>query len=536
MSSAITNFEPNGSGKEQAHAKTGLARLREKMVIPALAAFALVIFFARLHTYNEPLERDVTTYGVIAHEMLKGRSLYSDLWDHKPPGVHISYAAAELVAGYGRQSIFVLNIAAALTTLLFCYLAGSAGGSGPLGGLTAAAIWALVSGDLSLEANQPNTEVFLNACLTGALALLIRTKGPTLGVRRVIAVGSLFFLASLYKHVALVPAFALACAHVISTPAGARKQALIDVARIVAIGALGWAAVFGYFAIQGRSEAFIDAAFIYNQYYAGSISQNLGSWLRFPPLPLHAILLGASLGLITVGGLVLGMFQRPRRPWLLLLGALIAVHVAVLLPGQFFAHYYQLWIPPLVIGAGWTVALLRRVLPERIAWTSYAVAAAVVIGFGGFEISNYQVSAEMWSIRKYGRVFAETDRLAATLDKLLKPNESFYEWGSESGLYLLTRKDPPCGIMFSDPLLLGPLKKELLQRLSDDLQRDKPDLIILERQTVARQPSHPFLTWVKQNYRTIFTQQRFCLLARKDSALAAEGMHRLDHGAKGGVL
>jgi hypothetical protein len=46
----------------------------------------------------------LTTYAVIAHEMLDGKQLYSDLWDHKPPGVHVTYAVAELLAGYGRAS------------------------------------------------------------------------------------------------------------------------------------------------------------------------------------------------------------------------------------------------------------------------------------------------------------------------------------------------------------------------------------------------------------------------------------------------
>src|ERR1700737_4638261 len=114
---------------------------------PAIILVALfgLIVFTRLHTYREPLERDITTYAVIAHEMLSGKALYRDLWDHKPPTIHVTYAAAELVAGYGRDSIFLLNVVAAIATLLACYLAGSASGRGPVSGLVAAALWALAS-------------------------------------------------------------------------------------------------------------------------------------------------------------------------------------------------------------------------------------------------------------------------------------------------------------------------------------------------------------------------------------------------------
>src|SRR5437868_15285699 len=163
-----------------------------------LVALCSLIFSSRLYTYREPLERDLTTYAVIAHEMLAGKALYRELWDHKAPAIHVTYAAAELIAGYGRNSIFLMNITAALATLAACYLAGSAAGGGKLGGLTAAAIWCVTSGDLILEANQPNTEVFLNALLTGVFAVLVRTQKPRLGLGRSLLAGGLFLSASLY--------------------------------------------------------------------------------------------------------------------------------------------------------------------------------------------------------------------------------------------------------------------------------------------------------------------------------------------------
>jgi 4-amino-4-deoxy-L-arabinose transferase-like glycosyltransferase len=506
------------------------------VVLAILSGLFGLIFFLRLHTYDEPLERDLTTYAVIAHEMLEGKTLYTEMWDHKPPGIHVTYAAAELIAGYGRKSIFLLNVTATLATLVACYLAGSAIGAGPFGGLIAAAAWALISGDLSLEGNQPNTEVFLNACLTSAFAIFVRTQTPSLGLRRALLAGSLFMLASFYKQVAIVPAFFLACAHVACSPAPFRKQVLIDVVRIAVVGMLGWACVFGYFAIQNRSDAFIDATVVYNQYYAGSISQNLSSWFRPPPLHPHAIFLGLVFGLATFTGLVLGIRRGPRRPWILLGAVFLGVHISVLLPGQFFAHYYQLWLPPLVIGTGWTIALLKPVLPTRLTWISYATAAIIIIGIGLFELNDYREPAEIWSMRKYGRIFVETDRMALTLSKLLKENERFYEWGSESGLYYLTKKEPPAGIMLVDPMLSGPLRTELLQRLSDDLQRAKPDLIVLEKHAVARCSTHPFLNWVKENYRAISVQRGFCLLARKHSQLELEGMRRLNASVKSAAL
>ena len=48
--------------------------------VAVLTALALLIVVARLYTYHEPLERDITSAAVIAQELLSGRSLYADMW------------------------------------------------------------------------------------------------------------------------------------------------------------------------------------------------------------------------------------------------------------------------------------------------------------------------------------------------------------------------------------------------------------------------------------------------------------------------
>src|SRR2546421_11948044 len=137
-------------------------KLKKLLPVAVLVGLCALVFASRLHTYDEPLERDLTTFAVIAHEMLNGKNLYSDLWDHKPPAIHVTYAAAEMIAGYGRDSIFLMNVAAALATLFACYFAGSAAGGGRVGGFVAAGLWALASGGLGIQGNQPNTEGFIH--------------------------------------------------------------------------------------------------------------------------------------------------------------------------------------------------------------------------------------------------------------------------------------------------------------------------------------------------------------------------------------
>ena len=492
-------------------------------VVAALMALGAVIFFARLHTYDEPLERDITTYAVIAHELLAGKKLYSQLWDHKPPAIHATYAAAETIAGYGRNSILLLNVGAGLATLIACYAAGSALTGKSSTGLFAAVVWAMISGELGLEANQPNTEVFINAFMTAGFALVLRK--PTIVARPNIAIlaGLFFAVASLYKQVVIVPVALLCLAHLATSDRTYRKTAIADVMYITTAGALLWAVVFGYFTWTGRGDAFIDANFIYNRAYAGHFLSNLRHGFFRPPLPLRTLMLLGGLAVLTFSGLLFAMSRGPRRPWILLLALIGGCHIAALL-GQFFAHYYQLWLPPLAIGTAWSVSLLMRqtaVVNWRIVRSTLplAILAAILIA----ELPYYFLPPKVWSARKYGSIFIETDVEARKLAGLLRPGETFYEWGNETGLYFATKQDPPSGVCFVDPLLVGPLQAELWDRVAADLQRSKPDVVILESETVLRTPaSHPILRWIRANYRAISRDGVFLVVARKGSRVERE--------------
>lgn len=488
--------------------------------IVALIGLGALIFFLRLHTYDEPLERDITTYAVIAHEMLGGKALYSDLWDHKPPAIHVTYAAAEVAAGYGRDSIFLLNVVAAVATMIACYFAGSASGGGRIGGLTAAALWALASGDLAMEGNQPNTELFINAFIAAGFAVFVRAE-KDLGFRQALAAGAFFAVASLYKPVVVAAVGLICLAYLACARGGNRTKSIVNLATIAATGVAAWAAVFGYFAWRGRGAAFREVVFTYNHWYSGSMWHNLGAIFSWPPVPPDVLAVTLSVALLPVVGLILASIFGARRPWILLGAFAIGTHLAVLLPGRFFPHYYQLWLPPLVIGAGWTIGLLKRVLPERLSPFAVGVAGATCAILVALESPYYQMPARDWSAQKYGSIFIESEELSRRIDNLLPPGASFYEWGNESGLYFTSGRAPPSGLIFAYPTLAGPLAVQLSQRLMEDLQRSRPELAVVDLRTLAQTPpAHPVLKWLKENYRPFSRSESFLLLARNGSNLA----------------
>lgn len=494
-------------------------KLKKFFPIVALIGLCAVIFSMRLHTYDEPLERDLTTYAVIAHEMLNGKNLYSDLWDHKPPAIHATYAAAEWIAGYGRDSIFLMNAAAAIATLIACYFAGATGGRGPLAGLIAAGFWTLASGELSIEGNQPNTEVFLNALLTTAFFVFARAETRRIGFRAAVLAGALFAAASFYKQIVILQAGFISIAYLFCVDRQYRSKALLEIAVIGSIGAISWALLFGYFFAAGRGDAFVDAVFTYNRWYSAHPPRFLSELWNWPGLTPDALVVAFSIAGLTLIGLIVGLKVCPRRGWLLLVAFGFATFITVQMPGWFFPHYYQLWLPVLVIGAGWSVDLLRRTLPTRFSWAAYAAAGVSCAVLLMMEIPSYLASARSWSTQKYGGIFIESEQLAAKVDQLLPRDATLFEWGNETGFYFDTRRDPPSGLMFAYPIQAGPLAPKLCERLLADLAKKQPEVVITADLTMALAPQHPVARWIESNYRPLWRTKNFGVLVKKGSEL-----------------
>jgi hypothetical protein len=485
----------------------------------ALLGLALVIALARLHTWDEPLERDITGMAVIGQALRDGDALYSGIWDHKPPAAAVTHAAAITAVGFGRRAIYLLGVVTAVVVLVGVYTAGAAAG-GSAAGLWAAAFWTVLAGDLWLQANQPNVEAFLNACLVWVFALLLRPDGPT-PWWRFAGAGTAVALASLFKTVAVASIAPLALLLVVWPAGGQRRRALAGVGLMLAIGALTWGLVVGYFAATGRLAAFVEAVFTYNRFYAGSLWTNLGRGAH-PTFLFHPTLVSLlPVAALAAMGAARGLMTGPRRRWVLLGALAVGTMVAVALPGRFYPHYYQLWIPVLTIGAGWAAAELGRVGPRVLGPLAGAAALLFLVVF---QLPLYELPPDDWSRAKYrSDIFVAERDLARELRTLLLPGETFYEFGAETGLYFETGQRPLSGAFYAYPLLSGPVAGALTARAIADLERRPPELFVVV-DWVLGATTHPLRQWTQTRYRPAPGEPRrgpFLLLVRRGSALEA---------------
>ena len=465
-----------------------------------------VIFCMRLHTYTEPLESDLTTYAVIGRELLAGRNLYTDLWDHKPPAIHLTYALALFFCGHGRMAIFSLGFISAFLTLIGIYqLVRLMTGDGSAA-LWAAAFWTILCSCLDLQANQPNVEVFLNVTLVWAFYFLARMGAGSFSPLLAVLSGLLFFAASAYKQIALVPLAmaSLGYGFVCWRRQGGKgmRAGFANLAIIAALIISGWLALGGYFKLRGSWDDFYEAVFLFNRYYGGNLFENLTNGFQF--FLVFPLIMGSCYFLLPL--VLLGITHASLRPWqsarVLFLGYLLAAPFMIILPGKYYAHYYQLWLVPLILGAGLGIARLKDIPQAMPQWVIWCVPLSFLVAASLFELSTYRLSAEEWSMRKYRDVFIASEKMGEELNQILKPDETFFQWGWFSGLYFSSHRRPPTGILYSFPLNGGPLKDKLARRLLSDLKREKPEIIVAAKHESFLLRLHPgLLAWIQENYR-----------------------------------
>lgn len=475
-----------------------------------LLVFSALIAADRFVMPHVPINVDPASYAVVSHELLSGEALYTDIWDHKPPAIFVAYAFAELAFGYSPQTLVILNILVSLIALFGIYYAGKAGRGGVSTGLIAAALWAIVSGSFQLEGRDPNTEPFINACLIWAFALLAVTSEAGLKTRNGIIIGLLFVAATFFKPVVVVVAVLLVAAHVIF--ATDRKKALRDAVLIGSVGAISWLALFGYFAATGRFAVFSSAMFAYNGHYSGDMWGNLTATLtgaeEFMPDFMSVL---AIFGLFGVAA----AFFYNRRQSALVAAFIGASWIAIALPGRFSVHYYQLWLPPFIIGASWAIGFVANSKLPRVRFLSYAAAVLFLVLIVN-QIAPYRaVLAAKWT--PVMAVLNADEDTANRINSLLRPDETFFVWGNTPTLYLLTGRRPPTAVLFQMHLDDSPVYDRLSERVKADLDRERPALLVTENSRP------PVPDWIAKDYEaTAFYEDKdtYSFYARREGRLA----------------
>lgn len=471
----------------------GSAPLLTRLSVSLLLLISIGLIAERTLLPSPPLGRDPAAYALISSEVLDGKRLYEDVWDHKPPAIFVVYGAMVSMFGMSERAFFGLNVIVVLISLLGIFFAGGLGPGQRPAAVIAAFLWAVLSGNLFMEGRDPNADMFLNASLIWAMAAFLWRPGPRVGTRAVFAAGLCFAIGTLFKPVLLASAAFLALAYIVAGLFdGVRaRQLLADCAKMAAAGALAWFAVAGYFAATGRLDVFFASVFSYNVFYSGNVISNILAPINgrgelfidfLWPLPL-----------MMAAGIAVTFFFDLRRA-LLILALAVSSWVAIALPGQFYTHYYQLWLPPVVIATAWAFGFLARSEKAFVRGTAYVAGVLALVLAIWVNVPSYQaILAEDWKTST-DRPMLLGKEAAERVNVLLEPGETFFVWGDIPNLYILAERRPPAAVVFERHLAGGPMAERLTLRVAEDLARQRPELLV--RQTNRR----PVFHWVMADF------------------------------------
>ena len=462
----------------------------------ALAAILLIGVGFGLPSLPEPFGVDQGIYGYIAERLLEGAVGYRDVFDHKPPGIHVAYAAAFAAFGHQMWSVRLLDWMAALATA-WCLCLFGRRWIGLRFGFLAGSLYIAYyeTGFDWMSRAQPET--WVNLAFVAALALSVgRRSWPA-----TFAAGLLLGMGFWFKPtiVALAPVWiAIVANRALQEPENCLKRFELD---LLAAGAGVLAAcglVVAYYAANGALNDLYEAVFVFNLRYHNRLQllqgwRQIGRAITFIITPLYAmwLLAAASVGIAAANR----QWGRVAFGWVWL----VLAFATVFWQASFAKSHYVLVLPPVAVlaafaldtaarmmasfagkeagrryifigalTAGGCLILLNLLNLSQPRWTKY-----VALADSGLPREKYYASFWLGAPGRSGYSLEDLRRIGAYLEERTTPDQPIYIWGFRPLIAYLAHRRMPTRFIFRYPLTQTNDPRWWAEFLSD-LERSHP--------------------------------------------------------------
>jgi hypothetical protein len=528
---------------------------------PAWVWVLLAVLSAiRLPSLAQPMGLDQGVYSYVGQRVVAGDLPYRDVWDHKPPGLHVAYAAMwRLWPDEAVVPLADLLLAMAVALLLLRLAPHFA--RSRLAGPLAAALFLLLGNPVFARFGgvrvRAQAETFIAALVTASIYVALRAAGEpgrAISAKRhamLILAGALVGVAALMKYQAaifvVVPWAAVAWAGPTGGPARSRVRASLESGASLLIGLLmPLVAVIATYAANGALVSLWNATVRFNLNYAGETFADRWAMLRF--LFWFPMRQARVDGLWLVGGvgalaLAWQSIRHPRR--LLVIGWIAVACLSIAMNGsRGLPQYFIQASPALALAAGISAA---EAVDRRGLWFAlglllvgtWAVARVVSVP-GAVEATSWDTSRLLGRTDKavYVAKFAgrpgdkysppDAYDLAARLRAKTSPGDTVYVFGFSAAAYVYSERRSASRLFFIAPVVAdvardwpgyGP------HALLADLVANRPAVIALQRDDAGSGPldsrgwflAHSDLAdWLRQNYAATDPLNRFELWERRD--------------------
>ena len=491
-----------------------------KRVLPFSAILALL----GAHSLFYPPGRDQGTFLYMGWQMLEGKLPYIDLWDVKPPAIHIVYAVSELVFGHNTWGIRALDLIWQVLTALAILAFATRHYESRLPGIAGAIIYVFTYFRYDYwNTAQPDGMMNLFIALgfllaTGTRQALWFLSGAAVGIafwfKYPAGAFILPLLALLIGHKKRTPVLWGAAGFAASITAGALLLACFGMLRPLVSTLLQ--TVTGYTASGLSSLA-----------YAKRILLQISSF----DIPFGS---SAPLWFFALVALISSERDSPFEPLLILAGLICTAVQGKIFPYHALPLVFAL---SLTAGHGFAIAWASaKRFPVRRALFYLLVC---LMTLDGLYFRLVCASAGIRSLNRYGSILPayvvlakdandkNAFKVAEYIRERTAPDDTIYIWGFEPLIYYLSERRCPSRFIYNTPLFGAFHRPGNRTELLEDLKRAAPAYMIvvrgdvLEYVTGTRMDSYGALSafpelkgFIERNYEPERTIANFIILSR----------------------
>jgi hypothetical protein len=459
-----------------------LRRVPDEIII----LIVVLIVLLPISSLNMPfVRRDSGVFLYSGWRILNGEVPYRDIWDNKPPVIFYINAAGLAISGGSRWGVWLIElISLSCVALIGFKLLNKIFGRLPA--LLSSCLWALTLIGLISGGNYA-TEYTLPmqfACLW----LAYESEKKEVYSWRGYLIGVLCGLAFLTKQNTIGIGIAIILHNLITRVRPASwKKALVDSFLIILGGMTSLVGIVSWMAVQGVTEQFWEAAFVYNFVNSSSgflsrVKSIATGMFYLPTLTLLALIgWGASLLRSKFNKLHLRQALDPGAASFLSIG-LIDLPIEVIMAsisGFSFRHYYMSLLPIYAVFAGYSFWLLcarlsyppiSRKIKRPLTIFIAAIFFVPVVGAGIALVKDTHYISD--------RGIAYNDVISYV--KLHTSEDDFVlVWGAETGINFSTQRRSPSRFVYQFPLYeAGYADQKIIEEFLGDIIQHQPPIII----------------------------------------------------------
>ncbi len=430
---------------------------------------------------------DSGSFMYAGNQLLKGQSLYIDVWDHKGPGVFFFNALGLWLGGGSRWGIWWLEFFS-LCVSAFILFQFARQAWGYWAAVAGSILW-LVSFSRMIYGGNYTEEYSLlfNLLALGALGLLLQRPEMRWPV---FAIGLMACFSAMFRPNNAGMPFVIILTLLADALFRRDGKALVWRASAILMGGLtGLGLIAGYFLWRGSFSQFMIATFFYNFSYIGDPTHSQSSTFWGSLLQGEQYLgiffwLTALSYLFVLWQLFLDVSRRVFRPLTLLLLLLWPIEIYLSgLSGRNVLHYFICWAPALGLTFAFAIGRLPAML--RADWlfpalSKYAMLWMLLILAGIFVFSAPAVSEYVTVFTNWvaGHSIESTPPIVDYVRRNTQPTESVLVWTGQAGINFMAGRESPTPYTFYPWFVDSPYTETIGRSFYEDLVSHPPVLIV----------------------------------------------------------